>query len=170
MVEVICQERIDFKYRTWGFNLFHCNTIVIVFRSKTVHNLFKNLEILWGVEKAKGIKLRRAGSKYIVISKNLFNWLLLIDISVPCLGIGKALWPLEWTKRHSACFPEASICKEGNLKCSRQTKPHRWLHNYRFKKNCEMKGRAIYVRKDDKRGISCKLGGPERNLPRKVWF
>lgn len=86
-VEVICWERIAFKYRTWGFSCFHCSKIVLVFISRSEHSLFKNLMILWGTEQAKGNKLKRTGIKYIVISKNVFNQLLLIDIFVSGLEI-----------------------------------------------------------------------------------
>lgn len=43
--------------------------------------------ILRGTEQAKGNKLKRTGIKYIVISKNVFNQLLLIDIFVSGLEI-----------------------------------------------------------------------------------
>ena len=58
--------------------------------------------ILRGTEQAKGSKLKRTGIKYIVISKNVLNQLLLIDIFVSGLeivdpgGSKKAQSPCSW--------------------------------------------------------------------------
>lgn len=114
-VEATCWERVDLKYRTWGFNCFHCNENVIVFNPRAVHNLSKNLVILWGTEQAKVHKLKRTEIKCIVITKKWF-------IQPPGLEIDKPLGMLVWTRGTVPSLIGLSVYNEENLKFNKETK------------------------------------------------
>lgn len=121
-VEVTCWERVHLKYRTWGFNCFHCNETVIVFSPRAVHNLFKNLVILWGAEQAKVHKLKRTAIKCIVITKKWF-------IQPPGLEIDEPLGMLVWTSGTIPSLMGLSVYKEEELKLNKETQTT-WLSDY----------------------------------------
>lgn len=150
-MQFICWVRVDFKYRTWSFNCFHRNEIAIAFNPRTAHDLFKNLMILWGVEQAEGNKLKRTGIKWIVISKNWLNQPLLLAISVPGLEFVKH-WG-HWSEQRGT-VPESvghSVFKERKPEIQ-WTKSHTMTKWLRVRKICELRGKAMYVVRDDVRG------------------